>query len=65
MIYDQVAQEREDGSTKRHTSGVKMVALQNDFCSRVCGNEFGGKVDAGVVLYGLMCVRERGIDWRS
>lgn len=54
VIYDWVVQEREDGGTEGSVPGVKIAGLHDDFCFRVCGDEFRGKMDAGVVRHGLI-----------
>ena len=47
-------QECEDGGAEGGVPGVKIASLQNHFYFGVCGDEFWGEVDAGVVRYGLI-----------
>ena len=54
VIHDWVVQDREDGGREGCVQGVKIAGLQDDFCFRVCGDDFGGKIDAGVVRFGMI-----------
>ena len=49
-----MVQECEDGGTEGSVPGVKIAGLQDDFRFRVCGDELGCEIDAGIVRYGLV-----------
>ena len=53
VIYEWALEELDDGGIEGVVPGVKDAGLQDDLRLWVCGDEFGGEINACIACYGL------------